>query len=140
METGWRGKTNGGLHVNLPADAVHHSWRLWGEAKAPGKAPEAAEKQELDQITEALKHHAWQELGLYSRNNKEPIHNFTKKKNQTGTLERPSTWIHVYVWLSPFVVHLKLSEHCKSVIPQNKKPNRKEKRKDQGITSRLTKT
>ena len=21
-------------------------------------------------------------------------------------------WIHVYVWLSPFVVHLKLSQHC----------------------------
>ena len=21
-------------------------------------------------------------------------------------------WIHVYVWLSPFVVHLKLLQHC----------------------------
>ena len=21
-------------------------------------------------------------------------------------------WIHVYVWLSPFAVHLKLSQHC----------------------------
>ena len=21
-------------------------------------------------------------------------------------------WIHVYAWLSPFVVHLKLSQHC----------------------------
>ena len=21
-------------------------------------------------------------------------------------------WIHVYVWLSPFSVHLKLSQHC----------------------------
>jgi len=21
-------------------------------------------------------------------------------------------WIHVYVWLSPFTVHLKLSQHC----------------------------
>ena len=21
-------------------------------------------------------------------------------------------WIHVYVWLSPFAVHLKLSKHC----------------------------
>ena len=21
-------------------------------------------------------------------------------------------WIHVYVWLSPFLVHLKLSQHC----------------------------
>lgn len=69
---------------------------------------EAAEKQRLDQITEALKHYAWQELGLYSESNKEPIHNFTKKKNWTGTLERSSKWIHVYVWLSPFTVHLKL--------------------------------
>ena len=21
-------------------------------------------------------------------------------------------WIHVYVWLSPFAVHMKLSQHC----------------------------
>ena len=21
-------------------------------------------------------------------------------------------WIHVYVWLSPFAIHLKLSQHC----------------------------
>ena len=21
-------------------------------------------------------------------------------------------WIHVYVWVSPFVLHLKLSQHC----------------------------
>ena len=21
-------------------------------------------------------------------------------------------WIHVYAWLSPFAVHLKLSQHC----------------------------
>ena len=21
-------------------------------------------------------------------------------------------WVHVYVWLSPFAVHLKLSQHC----------------------------
>ena len=27
-------------------------------------------------------------------------------------------WIHVYVWVSPFVV--KLSQHCKSAIPQYK--------------------
>ena len=33
-------------------------------------------------------------------------------------------WIHVYVWLSPFFVHLKLSQHCLliSYIPvQNEK-------------------
>ena len=29
-------------------------------------------------------------------------------------------WIHVYVWLSPFAVHLKLSQHCKSAILQYK--------------------
>ena len=29
-------------------------------------------------------------------------------------------WIHIYVWLSPFAIHLKLSQHCESVI-QNKK-------------------
>ena len=21
-------------------------------------------------------------------------------------------WLHVYIWLSPFIVHLKLSHHC----------------------------
>ena len=26
-------------------------------------------------------------------------------------------WIHVYVWLSPFAVHLKLSQHFKSAVP-----------------------
>ena len=29
-------------------------------------------------------------------------------------------WIHVYVWLSPFAVHLKLLQHCKSTILQYK--------------------
>ena len=29
-------------------------------------------------------------------------------------------WIHVYVWLSPFTVHLKPSQHCYSAIPQYK--------------------
>ena len=60
----------------------------------------AAENQGLGKITEALTHYAWQELGLYSGSNQEPIHNFTKKKNWTGTLERSSKWIHVYVWLN----------------------------------------
>ena len=27
--------------------------------------------------------------------------------------------IHVYVWLSPFAVHLKLSQHCQLVILQH---------------------
>ena len=27
-------------------------------------------------------------------------------------------WIHVYVRLSPFIVHLKLSQHCQPVIAQ----------------------
>ena len=28
-------------------------------------------------------------------------------------------WIHVYVRLSPFAVHLKLPQHCESAISQN---------------------
>ena len=27
-------------------------------------------------------------------------------------------WIHVYLWLSPFAVHLRLSQHCQSTVPQ----------------------
>ena len=29
-------------------------------------------------------------------------------------------WIYVYVWLSPFTAHLKLSQHCQSAILQYK--------------------
>ena len=29
-------------------------------------------------------------------------------------------WIHVYVWPSPFAVHLKLSQPCSSAAPQYK--------------------
>ena len=29
-------------------------------------------------------------------------------------------WVHVCVWLSPFAVHLKLSQHCSSAILQYK--------------------
>ena len=29
-------------------------------------------------------------------------------------------WIHVYVWLSPSAVYLKLSQHCQSAILQYK--------------------
>jgi len=25
-------------------------------------------------------------------------------------------WMHAYVWLSPFAVHLKLSQHCSSAM------------------------
>ena len=41
-------------------------------------------------------------------------------------------WIHVYVWLNPFSIYLKLSQHCLfiSYIPvQNKKPKCKKKKK-----------
>ena len=34
--------------------------------------------------------------------------------------ETGGEWIHVYVWLSLFAVHLKLSQHCQSAIPQYK--------------------
>ena len=29
-------------------------------------------------------------------------------------------WTHAYIWLSPFAVHLKLSQHCSSAILQHK--------------------
>ena len=29
-------------------------------------------------------------------------------------------WVHGYVWLSPFAVHLKLPQHCSSATPQHK--------------------
>ena len=29
-------------------------------------------------------------------------------------------WIHVYMWLSPFAVHLKLSQHCSLALLQYK--------------------
>ena len=28
-------------------------------------------------------------------------------------------WMHVYVWLSPFAVHLKLSQHCSLAMHAN---------------------
>ena len=36
-------------------------------------------------------------------------------------------WIHVYVWLSPFAVHLKLSQHCLLIgyTPVKKKKEKK---------------
>ena len=59
-------------------------------------------------------------------------------------VESGGEWIHVhpsvYEWLSPFAAHLKLSQHCKSAIPQykihlkkkkkKKKKGRKDNRKD----------
>ena len=36
-------------------------------------------------------------------------------------------WLHVYVRLSPFAVHLKLSHHCQSAIPQYKIKSSKKK-------------
>ena len=29
-------------------------------------------------------------------------------------------WTHVYIWLSPLAIQLKLSQHCQSAIPQYK--------------------
>ena len=29
-------------------------------------------------------------------------------------------YIHVYIWMSPFTFHLKLSQYCKSAIPKQK--------------------
>ena len=40
-------------------------------------------------------------------------------------------WIQAYVWLSPFAVHLKQSQHCYLAIFQYKrKENVKKKKKD----------
>ena len=36
---------------------------------------------------------------------------FKSAENWMGG-EFGGNWIHVYVWLSPFTVHLKLSQHC----------------------------
>ena len=34
-------------------------------------------------------------------------------------------WVHVYLWLSPFTVHLKLSQHCFQLrLKKNKMSNR----------------
>jgi len=38
-------------------------------------------------------------------------------------------WINVYVWLNPFTVHLKLSQHGQSDTPQYKINSLKLKRK-----------
>ena len=45
-------------------------------------------------------------------------------------------WIHVYVWLSPFAVHLKLSQHCKLAICQYKIKSKKKKQLSAWICSR----
>ena len=29
-------------------------------------------------------------------------------------------WIHAHVWLRPFTVHLRLSQHCEPTVPQHK--------------------
>ena len=31
--------------------------------------------------------------------------------------ESGGEWMHVYVWLNSFAVHLKLSQHCQSAVP-----------------------
>ena len=38
--------------------------------------------------------------------------NNKKKKQKKHYLLFDGEWIHVYEWLSPFIVHLKLSQHC----------------------------
>ena len=36
-------------------------------------------------------------------------------------------WIHVYVWLSHFAIHLKLSQHCQPAILQYKTKSKLDK-------------
>ena len=45
-------------------------------------------------------------------------------------------WIHVYVRLSPFAVHLKLPQHCESAISQNKTKSLKLEKKKKRPSSR----
>ena len=35
-----------------------------------------------------------------------------------GCYTAEAKWIHIYVWLTPFAVHLKLTQYCLSAIPQ----------------------
>ena len=49
--------------------------------------------------------------------------------------EARGEWIHVHVWLSPFAVHLKLSQHCSSALLQPKKFFKKFKKK---ITKKIS--
>ena len=37
-------------------------------------------------------------------------------------------WMHICLWLSPFTVHLELSQHCSSAIPHYKITSSKEKK------------
>ena len=41
-------------------------------------------------------------------------------------------WIDVYIWLTPFAVHMKLPEHCQSAIPQYKIKSLKLQNKNTG--------
>ena len=45
-------------------------------------------------------------------------------------------WIHVYVWLSPFAVQLKLSQHCYHLF-LNTKLKKKKKLKDPSLAQML---
>ena len=44
-------------------------------------------------------------------------------------------WIHVYVWLSPFAVHLRLSQHCYHLFLNTKL--KKKNLKDPSLTQML---
>ena len=52
-------------------------------------------------------------------------------------VESGGEWIHVhpsvYEWLSPFAAHLKLSQHCKSAIPQYKYIKKRRRREERRI-------
>ena len=44
---------------------------------------------------------------VYSTENSAQCHESAWMEGEFG-----GEWIHVYVWLSPFAVHLKLPQHC----------------------------
>ena len=50
-----------------------------------------------------------------------------KRSNSSGEQ------MHIYVWLSPFAVHLKLLQHCSSAILQYKIKSKKQKQKQKNL-------
>ena len=59
--------------------------------------------------------HVYTLLYLKWITNKDPLFNIGNCSMLCGILDGRGVWvewIRVYVWLSPFAVHLKLSQHC----------------------------
>ena len=59
---------------------------------------------------------------LYSTGNSAQWYMATWMGGESG-----GEWIHVYVWLNPFAIHLKLSQHCQPAILQYKTKSKLDK-------------